>query len=176
MDFSAKYGVGYKLKNGCYGVLFNDSTKIVLDANLFHFDYYQRGGAEDKRESHTLFNYPQAINKKVILLQHFKSYLDGNQKFKPITCNFTHESQPQRVLPVEDTVYLKKWKMQKETAIILFRLSNKMIHVLMPAAMGKAEEELVITTNSVTYFNSHTKEVRKAPLNSKIDIIDPIIN
>lgn len=80
VDFSTKYGVGYKLKNGSYGVLFNDSTKIVLDPSHFHFDYYQRSHStsEDRCETHTLFNYPQTINKKVILLQHFKSYLDGN--------------------------------------------------------------------------------------------------
>jgi len=42
VDFSSKYGMGYKLNNGSYGVLFNDSTKIVLDANCFHFDYVHR--------------------------------------------------------------------------------------------------------------------------------------
>ena len=39
VDFSSKYGMGYKLSNGVYGVLFNDSTKIVLDPNNFHFNY-----------------------------------------------------------------------------------------------------------------------------------------
>lgn len=29
VDFSTKYGLGYKMSNGAYGVLFNDSTKIV---------------------------------------------------------------------------------------------------------------------------------------------------
>lgn len=43
VDFSSKYGMGYKLSNGQYGVLFNDSTKILLDSNLFNFDYIQRG-------------------------------------------------------------------------------------------------------------------------------------
>jgi polo-like kinase 1 len=42
VDFSSKYGMGYKLSNGAYGVLFNDSTKIVLDPNHYHFDYIQR--------------------------------------------------------------------------------------------------------------------------------------
>ena len=42
VDFSSKYGLGYMLSNGSYGVLFNDSTKIVLHANLFHFDYIER--------------------------------------------------------------------------------------------------------------------------------------
>lgn len=39
VDFSSKYGMGYKLSNGSYGVLFNDSTKIILDPNCFHFEY-----------------------------------------------------------------------------------------------------------------------------------------
>ena len=42
VDFSSKYGLGYMLSNGSYGVLFNDSTKIVLHPNLFHFDYIER--------------------------------------------------------------------------------------------------------------------------------------
>ena len=30
------------LSNGSYGVLFNDSTKIILHPNQFHFDYIER--------------------------------------------------------------------------------------------------------------------------------------
>ena len=33
VDYSSKYGIGYKMSNGCYGVLFNDSTKMVLNQN-----------------------------------------------------------------------------------------------------------------------------------------------
>ncbi len=33
VDFSSKYGLGYMLSNGSYGVLFNDSTKIILHPN-----------------------------------------------------------------------------------------------------------------------------------------------
>ena len=71
VDFSSKYGMGYKLNNGSYGVLFNDSTKIVLDANCFHFDYVHRQpqqGGEDFIEHFDFFTYPQEINKKVVLL------------------------------------------------------------------------------------------------------------
>ena len=28
-DYSQKYGIGYKLTNNTYGVLFNDSTSII---------------------------------------------------------------------------------------------------------------------------------------------------
>ena len=42
VDFSTKYGLGYKLTSGAVGVLFNDSTKIVTSSNLFHFVYIDR--------------------------------------------------------------------------------------------------------------------------------------
>lgn len=42
VDYSSKYGLGYYLSNEATGVFFNDSTKIVLDPNGYHFDYYER--------------------------------------------------------------------------------------------------------------------------------------
>ncbi len=33
VDYSNKYGLGYQLTDGCVGVLFNDGTKMVLDAD-----------------------------------------------------------------------------------------------------------------------------------------------
>ena len=39
VDYSSKYGIGGKLSNGCYVVLFNDSTKMVLHKNCFNFVY-----------------------------------------------------------------------------------------------------------------------------------------
>ena len=33
VDYSSKYGLGYILTNGCYGVYFNDSSKICLNPN-----------------------------------------------------------------------------------------------------------------------------------------------
>lgn len=52
VDFSSKYGLGYKLSNGSYGVLFNDSTKIITHPDLFHFDYIDRvrGGLPDQQD------------------------------------------------------------------------------------------------------------------------------
>lgn len=43
VDFSSKYGLGYQLTNGMFGVLFNDSTKIVtVSPDYFHFCYIER--------------------------------------------------------------------------------------------------------------------------------------
>jgi len=63
-------------------VFFNDSTKIVLDPGGHHFDYYERR-ASDKKDvgkSHTLSDYSKELQKKVTLLQHFRSYLEGSEK------------------------------------------------------------------------------------------------
>lgn len=48
VDFSSKYGLGYKLSNGSYGVHFNDSTKLITHPNLFHFDYVERNKNKQK--------------------------------------------------------------------------------------------------------------------------------
>lgn len=39
VDYSSKYGIGAKLSNDVYVVLFNDSTKLVLHQNHFNFVY-----------------------------------------------------------------------------------------------------------------------------------------
>ena len=61
-------------------------------------------------------------------MQHFKSYLDGNQKFKPLEFSFTKENAPVRT-PVDENngnlVYIKKWKRAKKA--ILLRNTNKVI-------------------------------------------------
>ncbi len=82
MDYSSKYGLGYYLSNEVTGVFFNDSTKIVLDPNGYHFDYYERRNADrqDIGKEYTLTEYPKELQKKVTLLQHFRSYLEGSEK------------------------------------------------------------------------------------------------
>jgi polo-like kinase 1 len=39
-DYSSKYGLGYLLSNGSYGVAFNDATKMVLDPDNLYFTIY----------------------------------------------------------------------------------------------------------------------------------------
>merc|ERR1712176_466561 len=46
VDYSSKYGLGYYLSNDATGVFFNDSTKIVLDPNGYHFDYVERRSSD----------------------------------------------------------------------------------------------------------------------------------
>lgn len=180
VDFSSKYGLGYMLSNGSYGVLFNDSTKVILHPNQFHFDYVERSKKQpecssnegqaaesmiDQVSQYDFFCYPESINKKVVLLQHFKSYLDGNQKFKPIEFTFTKENAPARcdIGENDSLVYIKKWKRAKKA--ILLRSSNKMIQV-----MFQDQSELVICSGSgmITFVNSK-QEVKTLSLIDQSD-------
>jgi len=63
-----------------------------------------------------------------VLLQHFKSYLDGNQKFKPLEFNFSKEEAPKREASELPLCYIKKWKRARKA--ILLRNTNKVIQVM----------------------------------------------
>lgn len=83
MDYSSKYGLGYLLSNNATGVFFNDSTKIVIDPDYHKFFYYERKAvsASEKQDvmvTYTLSDYPKELQKKITLLQHFRSYLENN--------------------------------------------------------------------------------------------------
>ena len=65
------------------GVFFNDSTKVVSEANGNNFFYYERKAVasnekQDVMTQYSLTNFPKELQKKVTLLQHFKSYLEKN--------------------------------------------------------------------------------------------------
>lgn len=130
VDYSSKYGLGYLLSSKATGVFFNDSTKIILDAGGYHFDYYERR-ASDKKDigkAHRLVDYPKELQKKVTLLQHFRSYLEGAEKERQ-----EEEERKQRELGNYDMperhnegiVYVKKWMRTRHA--IMFRLSNKIV-------------------------------------------------
>ena len=131
VDYSSKYGIGYKLSNGCYGVLYNDSTKMILNKNCFDFVYiwrenYSKESIDNLVTHHNFADYPQDLKKKVVLIQHFKGYLDG-AKYEPIL-DPPHPAllnDPDREDKYYQELFLKKWKRAKKA--ILFRLSNKVI-------------------------------------------------
>lgn len=114
VDYSNKYGLAYMLSNGCAGVYFNDSTKIVAAANGESFQYIakQPGSREEETENFEFASFPSELQKKVTLLQHFRKHLAISS-----------------ALPSDEKelVYIKKW-MVTEHAII-FRLSNKVVQV-----------------------------------------------
>jgi polo-like kinase 1 len=143
VDYSSKYGLGYLLSNGTTGVFFNDSTKVLLDPKGQTFEYMERrpSDKQDVVTSYNVADYPKDLNKKVTLLQHFKSYLEGDAK------NLTQEDNPE-VGEKGSTIYVKKW--MKTRHAIMFRLSNKIVQVNFT---DKTEIILSSENKMVTYVN-----------------------
>ena len=160
IDYSSKYGLGYILSDGHVGVYFNDSTKIIYRPNGANFIYIERNSAE-KTEIITphVFSeeFSKDLNKKVILLQHFKAYLLEEDKNTPI------ERKESENIDEKHYVYVKKWMKTKHA--ILFRLSNKIVQV---SFLDQTEIILSSETKIVTYMDKKG-QLSTYPLNTALD-------
>ncbi|KAI8430116.1 hypothetical protein MSG28_000525 [Choristoneura fumiferana] len=72
VDYSDKYGFGYQLCDESVGVMFNDTTKIVMLANGVNVHFITREGQEIYM---TMDEYPQELFKKMKLLSYFRRYM-----------------------------------------------------------------------------------------------------
>ncbi|CEF66638.1 Serine/threonine-protein kinase polo [Strongyloides ratti] len=72
VDYSDKYGLGYQLSDNSVGVLFNDATKLVIDAAGEQIQYCERNNSE---YYFTINDYPKALEKKITLLKYFRRYM-----------------------------------------------------------------------------------------------------
>ena len=89
LDFSSKYGLGYVFNNLNYGVFFNDSTKIILNPQTNIFFYI------DEKEEYNKYDfndYPKEIKNKILLLNHFKNFLEGKIKEDNLKTSLEHEN------------------------------------------------------------------------------------
>ncbi|XP_060810314.1 serine/threonine-protein kinase polo isoform X1 [Amyelois transitella] len=72
VDYSDKYGFGYQLCDESVGVMFNDTTKLIMLANGLNVHYINRQGQEQYM---TMGKYPQELDKKMKLLTYFRRYM-----------------------------------------------------------------------------------------------------
>jgi polo-like kinase 1 len=167
IDYSSKYGLGYILSNGHVGVYFNDSTKIIYRPNGMNFIYVERKPQERTEivTPHLLSEeFNKDLNKKVILLQHFKAYLLEENKNNPI------EKKESENIDMKNYVYVKKWMRTKQA--ILFRLSNKIIQVCF---LDTTEIILKSDTKQITYINKKN-ERKNYSYNSALESEDHEMN
>ena len=146
VDYSSKYGLGYLLSNGSAGVFFNDCTKVIMSPGKEYFEYIERRAADrvDVVSCYTMKSFPKELSKKITLLQHFRSYLEGvkTQVSNPVENCEQHK-------PNETAqIYLKKW--MKTRHAIMFRLSNKIVQV---DFQDKTQIVLSSESKLVTYVN-----------------------
>lgn len=166
VDYSSKYGLGYLLSSKATGVFFNDSTKIILDPGGYWFDYYERRTTDKKdvgREA-SLVDYPKELQKKVTLLQHFRSYLEGSEAKRPQEDEKKEgEESKTPTRELENVVYVKKWMRTRHA--IMFRLSNKIVQVNF-----QDHTEIILSSESkvVTYVNKRGERLTY-PLSSAME-------
>lgn len=72
VDYSDKYGFGYQLCDESMGVMFNDTTKLILLPNGLNVHYIDKSGEESYM---TIENYPKIHEKKMKLLSYFSRYM-----------------------------------------------------------------------------------------------------
>ena len=163
VDYSSKYGLGYLLSNGNCGVFFNDCTKVIYDPKRDTFEYLERKTSEktDLLSVFTLKKYPKELHKKVTLLLHFRSYLEGIKA--PTTAPSDDAEEVPAAKREEPMVYLKKWMKTKHASLL--RLSNKIVQV---AFMDNTEIILSSESKIVTYVNKQGHRI-KCPISSALD-------
>lgn len=153
VDYSSKYGIGYLLTTGYVGVVFNDATKVVSSPDGTTFWYIERKG-EDHKEAmdfYTSSTFPAALQKKVTLLHHFRSYLHPEASFQLTT----------------SPVYVKRWTRTRHA--ILFRLSNKIVQVIF-----QDHTELVLSSeHKLVTFVDKQGERTSHPLSSALESGNP---
>ena len=171
LDFSEKYGIGYQLSNGLIGVLFNDLTKLVLDPNNYHLDYFELD--ENKKEvrndqvNNTLESIPDFLVKKMKIMVHLGAKMKGipPEKFvamikSPKTAH--KETELDETMKTEDAlqrkvpnmIFVMKWI--KTRHALMFRLSNNMIQSIFDDG-----SELMYNswTCDITYVNKRGEKI-----------------
>eukprot|EP00802_Teleaulax_amphioxeia_P002425 Tamp_02427.p1 GENE.Tamp_02427~~Tamp_02427.p1 ORF type:complete len:779 (+),score=245.92 Tamp_02427:423-2759(+) len=126
VDYSKKYGLGYKLSNGQYGVFFNDATKILLKPDGDKLEYIQRqrdeaGAKYDTRSDAKMSEHTKDLAKKVTLMQHFRNYLDDPNRHPSSADTADGKSAG------DEGVYVRKWMRTRHS--VIFRLSNNCLQV-----------------------------------------------
>jgi polo-like kinase 1 len=85
VDYSNKYGLGYKLNNGQMGVYFNDTTKMILNPDKNEFTYIDKKISDELELLYTfsIDEYPIDLKSKVDLFIEFKNFFEEeNSKSK----------------------------------------------------------------------------------------------
>ncbi|XP_020660439.3 serine/threonine-protein kinase PLK1 [Pogona vitticeps] len=118
VDYSDKYGLGYQLCDNSVGVLFNDSTRLIMYNDGDNLQYIEQNGSE------SYFNvrsYPETFTKKITLLNYFQNYM--SEHLLKAGANITpREGDELARLP-----YLRTW-FRTRSAIVL-HLSNGTVQI-----------------------------------------------
>ncbi|XP_040212467.1 serine/threonine-protein kinase PLK1 [Rana temporaria] len=118
VDYSDKYGLGYQLCDNSVGVLFNDSTRLIMYNDGDSLQYIERNNSESYLN---VRSYPSALTKKITLLKYFRNYM--SEHLLKAGANITpREGDELARLP-----FLRTW-FRTRSAIVL-HLSNGTVQI-----------------------------------------------
>ncbi|XP_030636675.1 serine/threonine-protein kinase PLK1 isoform X2 [Chanos chanos] len=118
VDYSDKYGLGYQLCDNSVGVLFNDSTRLIMYDDGDSLQYIDRSSSESYL---SIRSYPAALSKKITLLKYFRNYM--SEHLLKAGANITPRDGDELArLP-----YLRHW-FRTKSAIVL-HLSNGTVQI-----------------------------------------------
>jgi len=158
VDYSSKYGLGYLLADGTSGLVFKDLTRITLSPDELKFEYMKRRPEQNKEVLITCntSNYPKELQKKVLLLNYFKNYLEGTKiEFEDRVKNELNDEVNSKIKTMP-LIYVKKWLKTKYA--VLFRLSNRIVQVDFldkTRIILSPSQQLVIYTNKKGENSQH---------------------
>ncbi|KAL4624471.1 serine/threonine-protein kinase PLK1-like [Arapaima gigas] len=118
VDYSDKYGLGYQLCDNSVGVLFNDSTRLIMYDDGDRLQYIDRNSEETYLR---VRSYPSTLTKKITLLKYFRNYM--SEHLLKAGANITPRDGDELArLP-----YLRHW-FRTKSAIVL-HLSNGTVQI-----------------------------------------------
>jgi len=185
IDYSSKYGLGYLLNNGYYGVYFNDNTKMLLNPHDETLIYLQRNitGKQEPLLQFFLKDHPDFLKTKVKLFLEFKKFLQEDNTVKKSEKNNkkkeTEESQNKKdkkkknednekakgetpegnndfsSIEVKESDFIFVKKWMNTKHAIIFRFSNKLIQTIFK---DKTQVLIHAFNNNVTYINKNEEK------------------
>ncbi|OMJ73141.1 hypothetical protein SteCoe_28237 [Stentor coeruleus] len=134
LDYSEKYGLGYKLSNGATGVSFNDQSQIIIYSNQ-KAHYYEKSHSPSLPNEFLFTNPPPELHKKLAILQQFTKHLKSKH---PVLIN--------------PSPYVKKWFSNNIATI--FQLSNKNTHIVFN---DKIEILIQVPIKTIIFLEKNTQ-------------------
>ncbi|KAF2896488.1 hypothetical protein ILUMI_09691 [Ignelater luminosus] len=117
VDYSDKYGFGYQLCDESVGVMFNDTTKLIMLPNGLNVHYIDKNGEETYM---TINDYPKPMDKKIKLLSYFNRYM--REHLIKAGASVVRESDTLSRIP-----HLHQWC--RSTSGVLMQLNNGTVQV-----------------------------------------------
>jgi len=149
VDYSNKYGFGFQLSDKSVGVLFNDTTRMLLSCDGTTIQY---NDLSNKIYTFSSDDIPRQYNKKSTLLLYFAHYM--NEHLIHGGDILQHEQGPKNLPP---PVFMKKW-FRTGKAIVMY-LNNGTLQV----NFFEDHTKVILSPEGqdylVTFINTHRQAV-----------------